>query len=77
MLHLDKETERSLGSGFIAFSNNDEASSAMEMNGQEINGRSIRMAIVTNPFPEATAKPTGFTIGQGFDNYKDYDNYKD
>lgn len=40
----DRETGRSRGFGFVTFSSDDEATAAMDaMNGQEIDGRAVRV----------------------------------
>ncbi len=37
----DRETGRSRGFGFVTFDNPDDAERALEMNGQEVQGRSV------------------------------------
>ena len=39
----DRDTGRSRGFGFVTFSNPDEAQKALEMNGRELDGRTIRV----------------------------------
>ncbi|GLT97738.1 hypothetical protein SLE2022_152870 [Rubroshorea leprosula] len=40
----DRDTGRSRGFGFVSFANADAASSALSMDGQELNGRNIRVS---------------------------------
>ncbi|KAK0608920.1 hypothetical protein LWI29_038006 [Acer saccharum] len=57
----DKDTGRSRGFGFVNFSSEDSAQSAMSaMNGQELNGRSIRVDF-------ANERPSGPRFGGGGD----------
>jgi len=42
---LDRETGRSRGFGFVTYSAESEAQSALEMNGRDLDGRTIRVDI--------------------------------
>lgn len=48
----DRDTGRSKGFGFVEMSNDDEAEQAIaKVNGKEINGRAIRVALANPPKP--------------------------
>ncbi|XP_043708301.1 glycine-rich RNA-binding protein 2, mitochondrial-like [Telopea speciosissima] len=56
---LDRETGRSRGFGFINFADSESANSALSMDGQELNGRNIRVSF-------ANDRPSGGGFGGRF-----------
>ncbi|XP_010243460.1 PREDICTED: glycine-rich RNA-binding protein 2, mitochondrial-like [Nelumbo nucifera] len=54
----DRDTGRSRGFGFVNFSTDESASSALAMDGQELNGRNIRVSY-------ANDRPRGGNFGGG------------
>ncbi|XP_027336308.1 glycine-rich RNA-binding protein 4, mitochondrial-like isoform X1 [Abrus precatorius] len=61
----DRDTGRSRGFGFVNFSNDESASSAISaMDGQDLNGRNIRVSYA-NDRPSAPRSPGGGEYGGG------------
>ncbi|KAE8076337.1 hypothetical protein FH972_014996 [Carpinus fangiana] len=60
----DRETGRSRGFGFVNYSSNESATSALAMDGQELNGRSIRVSYA-NDRPSAP-RSFGGSGGSGY-----------
>ncbi|XP_042518245.1 glycine-rich RNA-binding protein 2, mitochondrial-like [Macadamia integrifolia] len=58
----DRDTGRSRGFGFVNFTDGESANSALSMDGQELNGRNIRVNFA-NDRPSA---PRGGSFGGGF-----------
>ncbi|GKV28653.1 hypothetical protein SLEP1_g37675 [Rubroshorea leprosula] len=58
----DRDTGRSRGFGFVSFANADAASSALSMDGQELNGRNIRVSF-------ANERPSAPRFGGGSGSY--------
>lgn len=56
---LDRETGRSRGFGFVTFTTEDAAKSALAQDGKDLNGRDLRVSI-------AESKPRAKTGGRGF-----------
>jgi RNA recognition motif-containing protein len=48
---IDRETNRSKGFGFVEMSNPDEAKKALDLTGQELDGRPIAVKIATPQVP--------------------------
>lgn len=46
---MDRATNRSKGFGFITFENQNAAQAALEMNGKELDGRTIKVSIAKPP----------------------------
>lgn len=65
----DRDTGRSRGFGFVNFTDSESASSAMSaMDGQELNGRSIRVSLANErpPRPQFGGGDGGYGGGRGF-----------
>ncbi|XP_042483509.1 glycine-rich RNA-binding protein 2, mitochondrial-like [Macadamia integrifolia] len=59
---LDRDTGRSRGFGFVSFADGESANSALSMDGQELNGRNIRVNIAN----DRPSGPRGGGYGGGF-----------
>ncbi|KAK6914338.1 RNA recognition motif domain [Dillenia turbinata] len=66
---VDRETGRSRGFGFVEFSTNESASSALTaMDGQELNGRNIRVTFANEQAPRPRFGSGGFGSSGGYGN---------
>jgi len=64
-----KKTNRSRGYGFVNFDNENDMKAALELNGTELDGREITIAVSTSkgPYPEGSKKPQEAQGGSGDD----------
>ncbi|KAK9078966.1 hypothetical protein SSX86_000635 [Deinandra increscens subsp. villosa] len=68
----DRETGRSRGFGFVSYTSDDSASEAMTaMDGQELNGRSIRVSLATERAPRPSGGGGGYNRNFGGDGGND------
>ena len=63
ILITDRDTGRSKGFGFVTFANAEDAQKALELNGKEVEGRTI----VVNLAKPRENKPGGFRRDNNFD----------
>ncbi|XP_071736365.1 glycine-rich RNA-binding protein 4, mitochondrial-like [Rutidosis leptorrhynchoides] len=64
---MDRESGRSRGFGFVSYSSEDSAKEAMTaMDGQELNGRSVRVSLATERAPRTGGYSGGGGGGGGY-----------
>ncbi|KAL8239480.1 hypothetical protein R6Q59_016047 [Mikania micrantha] len=62
----DRESGRSRGFGFVNYTSSDSANEAMNaMDGQELNGRNIRVSLATERAPRAGGADGGYNCNYG------------
>ncbi|KAK1435338.1 hypothetical protein QVD17_01099 [Tagetes erecta] len=65
----DRESGRSRGFGFVNYTSGDSANEAMQaMDGQELNGRNIRVSLATERAPRTGGFEGGFSRNDGRNN---------